>query len=115
VEESSTCSFFGKWKDQEFIAILDLFKEDFGEQGVKVALCKRRSNSGSFCWLEFIDVDEQPMYVPQFDVANLSGQVIKTCYSTLAFPYGVVVEELKQDAENLASASRKNLPSLCKS
>jgi hypothetical protein len=96
VEESNTRNFFGKWKDQEFISILDLFKEDFGAKGVKVALCKRRSGSGIIRWLEFIDVDEQPTYVPQFDVANFSGQVIKTCYTRLEFPYGVAVEEFKQ-------------------
>ena len=47
--------------------------------------------------MEFIDVDiTQGAYVPQYDVTNLSGQVIKTAYSTLEFPFGVYVEELNR-------------------
>lgn len=62
-----------------------------------VALCKRRSAKGTFRWLEFIDVQAlaEP-YVPQYDVANLSGQIIKTVFTKLEFPNGVAVEELKQ-------------------
>jgi len=60
-----------------------------------VALCKRKACK-SHRWIEFIDVDEAPDYVPQYDVANTSGQVIRTVYSKLEFPYGVAVEELKQ-------------------
>lgn len=96
VEEGKTRNMFGKWQDEEFVSIVDLFSEEFGEVGVKVALCKRKSGSGSKRWLEFIDVDEVPTYVPQFDVSNLSGQKIKTMYTTLEFPSGVAVEELKR-------------------
>mmetsp|Transcript_10460 Transcript_10460/g.14816 ORF Transcript_10460/g.14816 Transcript_10460/m.14816 type:complete len:278 (+) Transcript_10460:33-866(+) len=96
VSESNTRSVFGKWKDKEFVSIIDLFRDEFAEQGVKVALCKRTSSGGTVRWLEFIDVEVVGNYVPQYDVANLSGQVIKTCYTTLEFPKGVVVEELKE-------------------
>jgi hypothetical protein len=50
----------------------------------------------TYRWIEFIDTEEVPDYIPQYDVVNTSGQVIKTIYTTLEFPYGVVVEELKQ-------------------
>ena len=68
----------------------------FIDKGVKVCLCKRSSGKGTYRWLEFIDVEalEEP-YVPQYDVSNLSGQVIETCYTKLQFPNGVAVEELK--------------------
>jgi len=62
----------------------------------EVALCKRSSGSGRFRWLEFIDVEKLPDYVPQFDVANCSGQIIKTIYCKLEFPSGVAVEELNR-------------------
>jgi len=75
---------------------LYLFQEDFAEKGVKVALCKRKSGSGTYRWLEFIDTDVVSDYVPQYDVANLSGQVVKTCYTTIEFPNGVAVEKLKR-------------------
>lgn len=95
--EKSTRGPLGKWRDAQFISVLDLFQDDFIEKGVKVALCKRSSGKGSYRWLEFIDVEalEEP-YVPQFDVSNLSGQIIKTMYCKLEFPNGVAVEELKQ-------------------
>lgn len=96
VEEGATRSMFGKWQDAEFDSILDLFRDEFAEKGVKVALCKRSSGSGTYRWLEFIDVDVAENYVPQYDVGNYSGQVIKTMYTTLQFPNGVAVEELKQ-------------------
>jgi len=96
VSESTTRNVFGKWKDQEFASIVDLFRDDFAEQGVKVALCKRRSSGYVARWLEFIDIEVAGNYVPQYDVANMSGQTIKTVYTTLKFPKGVVVEELKQ-------------------
>jgi len=87
----------GKWKDQQFIAVLDQFRDDFAAKGVKVALCKRKSGSGTYRWLEFIDVEEiGGEYFPQFDVANFSGQIIKTVYTKIEFPHGVAVEELKQ-------------------
>lgn len=80
----------------KFISVLDLFRDEFTAKGVKVALCKRKSGKGTFRWLEFIDVEalSEP-YVPQFDVENFSGQIIKTVYTKLEFPKGVVVEELK--------------------
>jgi len=96
VETSATRNLFGFWKDAEFVSIIDLFRDDFADAGVKVALCRRKSGSGTFRWLEFIDTEVVPDYVPQYDVANLSGQVIKTVYTTLEFPYGVAAEELKQ-------------------
>lgn len=86
----------GSWKDQQFVSVLDLFRDDFTAGGVRVALCKRKSGKGTRRWLEFIDVDAlEEEYVPQFDVSNWSGQVIKTVYHKLKFPNGVVVEELK--------------------
>ena len=49
--------------------MLDLFRDDFAEKGVKVALCKRSSSKGTYRWLEFIDVEalKEP-YVPQVRV-----------------------------------------------
>ncbi|ACI65439.1 predicted protein [Phaeodactylum tricornutum CCAP 1055/1] len=96
VDASRTRNVFGRWRDQEFVSIIDQFRDLFASKGVKVALCKRESGSGVRRWLEFIDVDIAGMYVPQYDVANLSGQVIKTMYATLKFPNGVGVEELRQ-------------------
>ena len=97
VEEGSTRGFFGKWHDREFDSIVDVFREEFAEKGVRVALCKRKSGDGNFRWLEFIDIDLLgDTYIPQYDVSNFSGQVIKTCYTKLEFPNGVAVEELKQ-------------------
>jgi len=96
VDTKTTRGSLGKWKDQQFISVLDQFRDDFTEKGVKVALCKRKSGNGSYRWLEFIDVEEVGDYVPQYDVSNFSGQIIKTCYTKLKFPNGVAVEELKQ-------------------
>jgi len=96
VQESNTRNVFGKWKDEEFVSVLDLFADEFAEVGIKIALCKRSScGSGASRWLEFIDTKRLPDYIPQYDVANYSGQVIKTIYCTLEFPYGVAVEPLK--------------------
>ena len=95
--EKNTRGPLGKWRDAQFVSVLDQFQDDFIAQGVKVALCKRSSGKATYRWLEFIDVEalEEP-YVPQFDVANMSGQIIKTVYCKLKFPNGVAVEELKQ-------------------
>lgn len=87
------------WNDKELEAILDRFKPAFAAGGVRVALCKRASASGTFRWFEFIDADvvannHPGGYVPQYDVGNLSGQRIKTICAELTFPNGVVVEEL---------------------
>jgi len=96
-EEKNTRGFFGKWKDAQFISVLDQFRDEFTAKGIKVVLCKRGSQKGSFRWLEFIDVESlKDPYVPQYDVSNLSGQIIKTVYTKLKFPNGVAVEELKQ-------------------
>eukprot|EP00567_Pseudictyota_dubia_P009469 CAMPEP_0197441050 /NCGR_PEP_ID=MMETSP1175-20131217/7413_1 /TAXON_ID=1003142 /ORGANISM="Triceratium dubium, Strain CCMP147" /LENGTH=281 /DNA_ID=CAMNT_0042971273 /DNA_START=38 /DNA_END=883 /DNA_ORIENTATION=+ len=108
VDGGSTRSVFGNWKDKEFDAILDLFRDEFAEKGVKVALCKRKSGSGTFRWLEFIDVEKNPSYVPQYDVSNFSGQVIKTCYTKIEFPNGVAVEELNRYVK-----ARKTLKEKC--
>ncbi len=97
VKTKSTRGPLGGWKDAQFISVIDLFRDQFAEGGVKVALCKRRSGKGTYRWMEFIDVNGlKSPYVPQYDVANLSGQIIKTCYTKLEFPNGVAVEELKQ-------------------
>lgn len=91
-------SILGKWKDQQFVSVLDQFRDDFTARGVRVVLCKRTSGGGTHRWLEFIDVEklDGSSYVPQYDVSNYSGQVIKTCQTKLQFPNGVAVEELKQ-------------------
>ena len=76
-EEKNTRGFFGKWKDAQFISVLDQFRDEFAAKGIKVVLCKRRSQKGSFRWLEFIDVESlKDPYVPQYDVANLSGKLL---------------------------------------
>lgn len=108
-DESATRGVFGNWRDMEFDSILDLFRDDFSEKNIKVALCKRKSGlTGVKRWIEFIDMEEAGNYVPQFDVSNLSGQVIKTVYSTLEFPNGVAVESL-----NRWGKARKNLKEKC--
>lgn len=94
-DTKTTRGLWGKWKDEQFISILDQFKDEFADAGVKVVLCKRKSGNGSYRWLEFIDVDIMSNYVPQYDVSNFSGQIIKTCYTKLNFPNGVAVEQLK--------------------
>jgi hypothetical protein len=86
VKESNTRNVFGMWKDEEFVSIVDLFHDKFAEQGIKVVLCKRKSGSGAFCWLEFMNLDVASNYVLQYDVENHSGQVVKTIYTTLEFP-----------------------------
>ena len=86
VDEKTTRGMTGRWKDKEFNAILDQFREDFASKGVKVAFCTRKSFNGTRRWLEFIDVEKLGgSYVPQFDVDNLSGQVIRTFYTKLTF------------------------------
>jgi len=109
VDEKTTRGKTGRWKDQEFNSVLDQFREDFAAKGVKVAFCKRKSfGSGHRRWLEFIDVDKLGgSYVPQFDVDNMSGQVINTCYTKLEFPNGVAVEELKRWGGRKALAKLK--------
>lgn len=62
---------------------------------ILVAFCKRSSAAGKYRWLEFIDKEVATTYVPQYDVANRSGQIISTMYNKLKFPNGVAVEELK--------------------
>ena len=96
VHESKTRNVFGKWRDVEFLHILDEYKEDFADRGIKVVLCRRKSASQTRRWLEFIDIAMAHGYVPQYDVSNFSGQVIKTAYCTLEFPHGVVAEELNR-------------------
>ncbi|KAL3781753.1 hypothetical protein HJC23_004852 [Cyclotella cryptica] len=95
-DTKETRGFLGKWKDAQFLSVLDQFRDDFAEKGVKVVLCKRKSANGTYRWLEFIDLEAlKGQYVSQFDVSNFSGQIIKTVYSKLQFPNGVAVEELK--------------------
>ena len=40
VQASKTRSVFGKWRDMEFVAILNQFKDDFADKHIKVVLCK---------------------------------------------------------------------------
>lgn len=40
-------------------------------------------------------MDVASNYVPQYDVESHSGQVVKTIYTTLEFPYDVAVEQLQ--------------------
>ena len=84
------------WKDAQFVSVLDLYADEFADKHIKVALCKRRSGRRTYRWLEYIDVEKVGKYVPQYDVANMSGQVIKTYYTKIKFPNGVAVEELKK-------------------
>ena len=86
VKESDTRNVFGMWKDEEFVSIVNLYRDAFALHGVKVVVCKRKSGSGTFRWLEFFDVKVAQHYIPQYDVENHSGQVIKTIYATLEFP-----------------------------
>lgn len=65
VESGKTRGAFGQWKEKEFENILQQFKESFGEKGIKVALCKRKSANGTYRWLEFVDLEVAPDYVPQ--------------------------------------------------
>lgn len=94
VNQPKTRNAFGKWHDMEIVSVLDNFRDQFADKAVKVVLCTRESSAGTSRWLEFIDVDIVPTYVPQYDVNNLSEQVIKTVYTTLKFPNGVAIEKL---------------------
>jgi hypothetical protein len=98
VKEGNTRSLFGDWKDKEFVSVIDLFADEFATKAIKVVLCKRVSNgmAGTQRWIEFIDTEIAPDYIPQYDASSRSGQAIKTMYNTLKFPEGVAVEELKQ-------------------
>lgn len=98
-QDRTTRSFpLGKWRDAQVLSVLDSFRDDFADHGIRVALCKRKSGGGFYRWLEFIDVDQWDtnVYVPQYDVANFSGQIIKTCHCRLEFPSGVAVEQFQK-------------------
>ena len=87
--------------DEQFIFILDQFKDRFADAGVKVVFfSKCTSTNRSACWLEFIDVDIMSNYVPQFDVTNFSrkNNITKTCYcyTKLKFPNGVLTVSVAQ-------------------
>eukprot|EP00934_Nitzschia_sp_Nitz4_P002769 Nitzschia sp. Nitz4//scaffold237_size30108//11060//11902//NITZ4_007992-RA/size30108-processed-gene-0.19-mRNA-1//1//CDS//3329543506//2759//frame0 len=110
VHSGKTRNMFGHWKDAEFVTILDLFHHEFTAGGVNVVLCKGQSDKVVKRWLEFIDLEEAKGYVPQFDVQHLSGQHIKTAYSTIEFPYGVAVEELKHWGRARYDISKKTPP-----
>jgi len=94
VEEGKTRNIFGQWQDKEFTSIMDQYRDDFAQKGVKLALCKYKSAHGTKRWMEFIDTSVAVDYVPQYDVTDRSGQVISTVYNKLKFPQGVAVEEL---------------------
>lgn len=94
--ESKTTSSFGKINTKEVLLIIDHYRDEFASKNVKVVLCKRKSSSGTHLWFEFIDTDSASNYVPQYDVSNFSDQTIKTVYTTLKFPNGVAVQEMKQ-------------------
>lgn len=94
-KETENRNYFGFWKDAEFVAIIDLFRDEFAEKKIRVALCGRSSVANKYRWLEFVDIEIASDYIPEFDAVSTSGQEIKTVYTTLDFPYGVAVEELK--------------------
>jgi len=96
VSERKTTRMFGKWRDQELEHVIDLFRPEFEAQHVKVALCKRSSRRHKYRWLEFIHIDVAKGYVSQYDVSNMSNQIIYTVFTKLRFPNGVAVLELKQ-------------------
>lgn len=95
-DDKKTTNMLGRWKDSQFVYKADVFASDFAEKGIKIALCKHQDGMTATRWFEYIDVEEAGNYVPQYDQNNLSGQIIKTAHSTLKFPNGVAVEELKQ-------------------
>jgi len=96
-QEKSTRGMLGVWKDDQFVSVLDAFRDDFAAKDLKVVLCKRTGAKGTYRWIEYIDVGMTGgVYVPQYDVSNFSGQVIKTAYRTLEFPNGVAVEKLSE-------------------
>eukprot|EP00560_Eucampia_antarctica_P006980 CAMPEP_0197830084 /NCGR_PEP_ID=MMETSP1437-20131217/6675_1 /TAXON_ID=49252 ORGANISM="Eucampia antarctica, Strain CCMP1452" /NCGR_SAMPLE_ID=MMETSP1437 /ASSEMBLY_ACC=CAM_ASM_001096 /LENGTH=82 /DNA_ID=CAMNT_0043432225 /DNA_START=135 /DNA_END=380 /DNA_ORIENTATION=+ len=76
------CGPLGKWKDAQLTSTLDEFRDEFTDKSVRVALCKRPSELGSYRWLEFIDVTVVgDTYDPQYEVAVV--------------PKGVAVKKLK--------------------
>lgn len=98
VDTKNTRGATGKWRDAEFEAVLDQFRDEFAEKEVRICFCKSTvAADGSYRWLEFVDVNalEKP-YVSQFDVSNYGGQVIKTAYRHIQFPNGVAAEGLAQ-------------------
>lgn len=110
VQEKKTTRLFGKWSDQELEHVMDLFRPEFEAQHVKVVLCKRSSRHHKYRWLEFINVDIAKGYVPQYNVSNMSDQVIHTVFTKLRFPNGVAVLELKQKLRRREDKLRNNIP-----
>lgn len=62
---------------------------------MSVTLNKRESAGGTHRWLEFIDRTKMPDYVSMYDISNMGGTEVKTMFTTLHFPLGVYVEQLK--------------------
>lgn len=110
MNQKSFSKILGKMNDDEINSTIDKFRNPFEGNGIKVALCKRKSGRGTFRWLEFIDVDKLGnKYVPQYDTANLSDQIIKTWYNELEFPNGVAVKELEKRSFN-KKGSKDGIP-----
>ena len=98
-EDTTTQNPFGFWKDQQFVHVLELFRDEFITTGnVEAVLCKRRSSKAVYRWIEFIDRDVlgRNEYVLQYDVSNWSGQSLKTYHAKLKFPHGIAVVQLQQ-------------------
>ena len=100
-DQKTYSKILGKMNDDEINSKIEKFRNPFERNGIKVALCKRKSGRGIFRWLEFIDIDKLGNnYVPQYDTANLSDQIINTWYNELEFPNGVAVKELENCSFN---------------
>ncbi|CAB9520957.1 expressed unknown protein [Seminavis robusta] len=96
VKSKTTRNWADSWSSLEISTILAEYKDQFLSRGLKVVLCKIKPDSGnSLRWFEFIDINEQPGWVPQFDVLSLDGgTVLATNTNSLSFPKGVAVEAI---------------------
>lgn len=74
---------------------METYRHDFGKRGMSVTLNKRVSAGGTHRWLEFIDRNKMPDYVSMYDISNMGGTEVKTMFTSLHFPLGVYVEQLK--------------------
>ena len=89
-----------KWNDHALVNMIHQFQDEFQKKGLKVVLCKRsfvHSDKPTYRWLEYIDLDitkSKQQYVPPFDYANRSAQMIPTHACKIHFPNGVAIQEI---------------------
>lgn len=96
VSSKNTATTLGRWLIKNVAAEVALRSPRFQSLGVKVYACERRSEMRRHAWIEFVDVDDAQIYVPQYDVTSLTSKCIEVPYFMIRFPRGVYIEQLKQ-------------------